>query len=191
MPRRLLALVLAVVALAGASGCADDVSPAVRVGEATVSNDDFLDEVTQWAGNPMAVDPAQVSGLTPGGYPGELVRQLLRQRIDLMIHQQEFDRLGLELDDGRRNDALVALFGDPAQAEEAFATFSDDFAASFTDDIARQVALQDELGQEGYSEWYVDAYEAADVEVNSRYGRWDPATRSVVAPPVATDAAAG
>lgn len=191
MPRRLLALLLAVVALGGAAGCADQVSPAVRVGDATVSNDDLLAEVREWAGNPMAVDPSQLAGRTPGGYPGELVRQLLRQRIDFMLHEQEFDRLGLELDEDRRAQALVALFGDPAQADEAFASFSEEFAASFTDDIARQVALQEELGAEGYSQWYAEAYEDADVEVNTRYGRWDPTTRSVVAPPVATEAAAG
>ena len=55
--------------------------------------------------------------------------------------------------------------------------------------MARQIAVQEELGEEGYSAWYLDAYESTDIEVNSRYGRWDPTTRSVAAPPVA--AAAG
>jgi len=188
VPRRVLAILLVVVAL-GAAGCADQVSPAVRVGDAAVSNDDLLEEVRQWSGNPMAIDPTQLAGSTPGGYPGELVRNIVRQRIDFMLHQQEFERLGLELDQALRDEALTTLFGDPSRAEEAFEAFSDDFAASFTDDVARQIAVQEELGEEGYSAWYLDAYESTDIEVNSRYGRWDPTTRSVAAPPVA--AAAG
>lgn len=188
MPRRLLALAVVVLAVA-AAGCADAVSPAIRVGDATVSNDELLDEIDQWIGNPVAVDPAQVAGLTPGGYPGELVRQLISQRIDFLIHAEEFDRLGLEITDELRNDALVALFGDPSAATDAFAAFSEEFAASFTDDVARQIAVQDALGEEEYSAWYGAAYERTDIEVNSRYGSWDPATRTVAAPATPTPAA--
>lgn len=188
MPRRVLAILLAAVAFATA-GCADQVSPAIRVGDASVSNDELLEEVRQWAGNPMAIDPTQLVGRTPGGYPGDLVRNIVRQRVDFMLHEQEFERLGLQLDEELRNEALVTLFGDPSRAEEAFDAFSDEFAASFTDDVARQIAVQEQLGEEGYSTWYVDAYDSTDIEVHSRYGRWDPATRSVAAPPVA--AAAG
>lgn len=188
MPRRLLALVLVVLAAAGTAGCADAVSPAIRVGDATVSNDELLDEIDQWINNPVAVDPAQVAGLTPGGYPGELVRQLINQRIDFMLHAQEFERLGLEVTDQLRDQALVALFGDPSAASDAFAAFSEEFASSFTDDVARQIGVQEELGDEGYSAWYVEAYDTADIEVNSRYGAWDPSTRSVTAPATPTPA---
>ena len=191
MLRRLLPLLLAGLVALSAAGCADQVSPAIRVGDATVSNDELLDEIDEWVGNPVAVDPAQVSGLTPGGYPGELVRQLIRQRIDFMLHEEEFERLGLEVTEERRNAALVALFGDPAAAADAFAAFSDDFAASFTDDVARQIAVQEELGDEGYSAWYVEAYESAEIEVGARYGTWDPSTRNITAPPAATPTAAG
>lgn len=185
MPRRLLTALLAGLVALGAAGCADQVSPAIRVGDDTVGNDELLAEVDQWAGNPLAVDPAQLSDRTPGGYPGPLVRQLIRQRIDFMVHQQEFERLGLEVTDERRDAALRALFGDPAAAEEAFAAFSEDFAASFTDDVARQIAVQEELGDEAYSSWYVEAYQSTDIAVGSRYGTWDPATLDIVPPPAA------
>ena len=194
MPRRLLPLLLVVLVAFGAAGCADDVSPAIRVGDATVSNDELLDEIGQWIGNPVAVDPAQVSGLTPGGYPGELVRQLISQRIDFMLHEQEFDRLGLEVTEELRTEALVALFGDPSAAGDAFAAFSDEFASSFTDDVARQIAVEQELSETSetaYSDWYVAAYEGAEIEVNPRYGTWDPTTRSVIAPAAPTPAATG
>lgn len=190
MPRRILSLVLVALVAAGAAGCADQVSPAIRVGDASVSNDELLDEIDQWINNPVAVDPAQVSGLTPGGYPGELVRQLILQRIDFMLHEQEFDRLGLEVTDERRNEGLVRLFGDPAAAGDAFSAFSEEFASSFTDDVARQVAVEAELGED-YAAWYAEAYGSTDIEVNPRYGTWDPATRSVTAPAAATPTAAG
>jgi len=188
--RRLFALSLALAALL-AAGCTDDVSPAIRVGDATVSNDELLDEIDQWINNPVAVDPGQLTGLTPGGYPGDLVRQLIRQRIDFMVHEAEFDRLGLEVTEELRDSALVALFGDPAAAEDAFAAFTDGFASDFTDDVARQIAVQEELGDDGYTAWYADAYATAEIEVNPRYGTWDAATQTVVAPPGGTPAAAG
>jgi len=187
VPRRLLALLLAGLVLAVA-GCADDVSPAVRVGSSTLSNDELLDEIEQWVGNPVAVDATQMAGVTPGAYPGELVRQLIRQRIDFMVHNEEFEAQGLTLDDDLRETALTALFGDPSGAEEAFSAFSDEFAAEFTDDVARQIAVQEALGDEGYSAWIDDAYAELDIEVNPRYGTWDEQAQQIVAPPAAQPA---
>jgi hypothetical protein len=183
--RRLLALSLAGVVALTATGCADDVSPAVRVGDARLSNDDFLAEIDEWMGNPVAVDPSTLTTAAPGAHPGELVRRLLAQRIDFMLHREKFDDLGLELDDDLRQQALTVLFGDPAAAEESYAGFSDAFADDFTDDVARQIAVQEELGDEGYAEWNEGAYAGTDIEVHSRYGRWDPASRSVTPPPAA------
>lgn len=187
MLRRLLALPVAGLALLSASGCADDVSPALRVGDETISNDDFLAEVDEWMGNPVAVDPATLSTAAPGAHPGELVRQLLTQRIGFVLHNEEFDDLGLELTDDLRQQALRTLFQDAALAEEAFSAFSDDFADAFTDDVARQLAVQGELGQDGYDEWVAEAYDEVDIEVNSRYGRWDAASRAIEAPSSAAE----
>ena len=195
MLRRLLALPVAGFALLTATGCADDVSPALRVGDVTISNDEFMDEVDEWMGNPVAVDPSTLTTAAPGAHPGELVRQLLTQRIDIVLHNQEFDALGLELTDDLREQALEAVFQQAVQsgvsaedaAEEAFAAFSDDFAEEYTDDIARQLAVQDELGQQGYSEWAAEAYDDVDIEVNSRYGRWDSTSRTIEPPSSASE----
>ena len=182
MPRRLLALAVAAVALLAGAGCADDVSPAVRVGEVKIGNDAFLAEVAEWVGNPVAVDPAMLGDPSPGTYPLDLVGQLLQQRIDFALHNQEFAALKLKLDDTMREQALTILFGDPSLAEEAFSTFSKEFARSFTDDVARQVAVSETLGEDGYGEWRTKAYAEAEIVVNPRYGSWDVASGRVVAP---------
>lgn len=182
MPRRLLALAVSALALVVTAGCADDVSPAARIGNVKISNDELLDEVAEWVGNPAAIDPATIASTTPGSYPLELVRQLLQQRVDFELHRREFEALGLEVDDALRDQALTVLFGDPAAADDAFAAFSEEFAASFVDDVARQIGLQNELGDEGYASWRTDAYGEADIEINPRYGSWDGTTGQIVAP---------
>lgn len=182
MSRRLLALAVSVLALLASAGCASDVSPAARIGDLKISNDELLDEVAQWVGNPAAVDPATVASTTPGTYPLELVRQLLQQRLDFELHRQEFESLGLEVDEELRTQALTTLFGDPAAADDAFAAFTEEFTASFVDDVARQIGVQNELGEEGYAAWRTEAYNEADIEINPRYGSWDAATGQIVAP---------
>jgi len=180
--RRLLAIAVAALALVASAGCADDVSPAARIGDVKITNDELLDEVAQWVANPSAVDPATVASTTPGSYPLELVRQLLQQRVDFELHRQEFELLGLEVDDDLRQEAISVLFGDPAAADAAFAAFTEEFAASFVDDVARQIAVQNELGEEGYTAWRAETYSEADIEVNPRYGSWDGTTGQIVPP---------
>jgi hypothetical protein len=182
VPRRLLALAVAALALLASAGCADDVSPAARIGDTKISNDALLDEVAEWVSNPAAIDPSTIAESTPGTYPLELVRQLLQQRIDFELHRLEFESLGLEVGDDTREQALTTLFGDPAAAEDAFAAFSDEFAAAFVDDVARQIAVQNELGDEGYNEWRTAAYADADIEINPRYGSWDSEAGQITAP---------
>ena len=182
MPRRLLALAVAALALFASAGCADDVSPAARIGDVTITNDELLDEVAAWVANPQAIDPATLDESAPGTYPLELVRQLLQQRLDFELHHIEFDALGLELDDNLREQALTTLFGDPSAADAAFEAFTDEFAAAFVDDVARQIAVQGELGDEGYTTWRTDAYRTTDIEVSPRYGTWDGTTGQIVPP---------
>lgn len=182
MPRRLLALAVAALILLVGAGCADSVSPAVRVGKEKIGNDTFLAEVDEWAGNPAAVDPNTLGDRSPGTYPLELARQLLQQRIDFTLHNQEFKALGLKLDDAMREQAISVLFGDPSVADEAFSKFSDAFAASFTDDVARQIAVSDKLGEDGYNKWRTKAFAQTDIEVSPRYGTWDAKTGQILAP---------
>lgn len=185
MPRRLrlLALVFAAFISAAVAGCADDVSPAVRIGDLKISNDTFLDEMAEWVGNEAAVDQSVLQDSSPGTYPLELTRQLLQQRIDFELHNLEFERLGLQLDDAMRDRALTIVFGDPSAAEEPLSGFSDEFAQQYTDDVARQIVVSDELGEEGYGAWREQAYAETDIEVSPRYGTWDSDAGQIVPPP--------
>jgi hypothetical protein len=181
--RRLLPLVAASIALSLTAGCADDVSPAARIGDIKISDDDLLAEVAEWAANPAAVDPAELAGQAPGTFPQQLVGAILQQRIDLELHAQEFEELGLELTSDLRADALSALFGgDPSVADEALGGFSEDFATSYVDDITMQIAVESELGQEAYLAWRTAALSDSDIEISPRYGSWDADAGTVVGP---------
>lgn len=188
MPRRLLAPLVVLLALALSAGCADDVSPALRIGDTTIGNSELLDELDEWFTNPNAVSPELAAAAAPGAFPGELTRQLIAQRIDFVLHAEEFEALELELDQAARDVAIETVFGDPLAAEEALAPFSDDFRARFLDDLARQIAVEQALGEE-YATWRTQAYATADIEVNPRYGSWE-GTGRIVPPPGPTPAPA-
>jgi hypothetical protein len=179
--RRSLALLTALTALLLASGCADDVSPAARVGDVTVGNDALLHEVSEWAGNQAMIGQTQATASGPGTYEMEFVRQLLQQRITLEVHRREFDKLGLQLDDSLRQQAHD-VFVDPANPADPFEAFSEDYAAELIDAVARAIAVQTELGDDGYSEWRSTDYLKVPVEVSPRYGTWDAGTSQIVAP---------
>lgn len=182
MSRRLL--LLSLVALAGAigSGCARDVSPAVRVDGAAVTDRELMDEVGEWAGNPAAYPPEQLATHNPGTYPMDLVTAILEQRIDLELHHGEFVALDLELDDDLRTQAVSELFqGDLQTAQEALGGFSDDYRDEYVDAISEQLAVQLELGAE-YPAWQVESRRAADIEVSARYGTWN-GTEGTITPP--------
>lgn len=181
MPRRLLAPLAALLALTLGAGCADDVSPAARVGDVTIGNNEFLDEMAEWVGNPNAVPPDVAAAAAPGAFPGELTRQLLTQRVDFELHAQEFESLGLELDQASRDAAIEAVFGDALQAETALEPFTDAFATEFLNDVARQLAVQEALGED-YPQWRQQAYTTTEIEVSPRFGSWDAASGQILPP---------
>lgn len=185
MPRRTVALLFAALAGLGA-GCAQDVSPAVRVNDEAIGNDELLDEVEQWGGNPGLLQAIQfpadlVEGDSPGSWSTELVGFVLGSRIGFELHRAEFERRGLELTDEDREAVRLQLFGDPAVTEQVFADFSSSYGDELIDAVARQVALEQALGEE-YPAWAAESYAEADVEVNPRYGLWDPEEQRVIPP---------
>lgn len=186
MPRRLLPPALAGFALVLTAGCADQVSPAVRIDGATIGNDELLDEVAEWGDNAAILTAVQfptelVEGQAPGSYSTELVTFVLGTRIGFELHRAELDDRGLEITDEQREAVRAQLFADPAQTEQVLSEFSADYSDRLVDDVAAQIAVQDELGED-YETWITGAYEGADVEVNPRYGSWDDATQQVAPP---------
>jgi len=177
VPRRLLSLVaVGVVALLSASGCADDVSPAARVGSVTVTDDALMDEAAEWAANPQT---PRASSLPVGehAFATEPVSEILTERIILDVLGREFDRRGLE--PAPHEQALAAIGVDPTQEEAAFAGFSDEYARAYVEDFAEALAVQSDLGDD-FGPFMTEAL--ADVEIDPRYGTWDTATLSVKPP---------
>jgi hypothetical protein len=181
--RRLLLLPAAALVLVLSTGCAADVAPAVTIDGDKVSDKDFLDEVSQWAHNPAAYPAERLAEHNPGTYPMQLVSAILGQRIDLALSHDEFVRQGLEVTDEIRQQAVALLFqGDMQTAEQALAGFSAEYREQYVEEISEQLALQDELGEAGYSEWRDRAYLESDVEISPRYGTWDGTNGSVTPP---------
>jgi hypothetical protein len=194
--RRLLALATASLALLIGAGCADDVSPAARLGDVRISESDLLDEVKEWAGNEALLTSVQfpadlVPGAGPDSYSTQLVDFVLGSRVSFELHRIEFDERGLKIDDAVRQDVESQLFGD--QTELVMKGLSEDYRDQLIDDVCRRLILQQELGDEGYNEWLAEAGD--DVEVNPRYGSWDAESSQVLPPfdpaaPAASDVAA-
>ena len=189
MPRRLL-LPLAALALAAAlsAGCSDTVSPAIRIGDTSVSHDDLMAEVEEWAGNDAtqaAQDLAQ-SG-TAHGFASGPTSQIIGERILLALFEDEFDRQGLEITDDDRANALALVGIDPAQEEQLLGGFSDEYRATYLDRWAKVAAVQAVAGEDLRT---IITEGAADVDLSPRYGTWDAATL-VVTPPVGPAAEVG
>jgi hypothetical protein len=171
--RRRLTVLVAAVAIAGlaGAGCTEQ-SAAVRVGNTTVSQSDFEDELDAFA-DLQGRD--SVTGELAGSYTQEFVAAALGQRIEFILVEQVSDEQGLEL-----TDADIAEITD--QAGDQLDGVPRDLRRSLIEDVARRSRLVEELGQEEYSRALTEAADATDIEVSSHYGSWDP-DQYVVVPP--------
>ena len=171
--RRRLTLVIVAIAAAGlvGSGCSEQ-SAAVRVGDTTVSQSDFEDELDAFAGLPGAEG---VRGDARDSYTQEFVGDVLDQRIGFILTEQVFDERGLELTE----DDIAQT---AAQVGGQLDSMPRDVRDSLIEDVARQSRLVNELGQEEASSALNDAVTSTDIEVSSQYGSWDPEQFTVVPP---------
>jgi hypothetical protein len=177
-----LPAVAAVLALgAGASGCADDLSPAARVGDVTITHDELMAEVEHWAQSPRLVELflGAAPAAAEGRFDAQLVDVVLSNRISFEVYSAEFEARGLEVDDGLRQEIRVGIFQDPADSTAVLEQLDPAFGDRLIEDIARQFVVQSALSDQ-LIQFEGEAF--ADVEVNPRYGQWDAASRSVVPP---------
>ena len=171
--RRRLTLLVAAVAAAGlvGAGCSEQ-SAAVRVGDTTVSQSDFEDELDAFAG---LQGGDAVRGEARDSYTQEFVGAVLEQRIGFILTEQVFDERGLELTD----DDIAQT---AAQAGDQLDGMPRDLRDSLIEEAARQSRLANELGQEEFSRALTDAADSTDIDVNSHYGSWDTEQYTVVPP---------
>lgn len=175
--RRRLTLLVAAIAAVGlvGAGCSEQ-SAALRVGDTTVSQTDFEDELDAFASSPAFIqDPDSVKGELSGSYTQEFVAAALGQRIEFILAEQVFDARSLELTDADRANVTDQLQG-------ALDDMPADLRDSLIEDLSRRTRLQQELGQEGYSRALTEAADSTDIEVSSHYGSWDPDQRTVEPP---------
>jgi hypothetical protein len=171
--RRRLTLLVATLAAAGlvGSGCSEQ-SAALRVGDTTVSQSDFEDELDAYA----ALEGGEaVRGDARDSYTQEFVGAVLEQRIGFILSEQLFDERDLEL-----TEDDIAETAD--QAGNQLDGMPRDLRDSLIEDVARQSRLVNELGQEEYSRALTDAADSTDIDVSSRYGSWDTDEYTVVPP---------
>jgi hypothetical protein len=177
VPRRLLALVVtALVALAGA-GCADDVSPALRIGDTKVGNEAFLDEVAEWAKNTPLQEQFRLpnpAGAGVGTFSNSFAGAVMTNRIFFELHNQQFSELDLELSDDARTEFRES-------SELLLREFSEEYAAVLVDDVVRQFNVQEAMGAD-YDAWISEALAEGDIEVSPRYGTWDGESGQVTPP---------
>jgi hypothetical protein len=186
VPRRLLltAGALGLAVAMGGAGCADDVNPAARVGDSTVSHDDLMAEVEAWAGSPTLLTQLQVAdtGAEDGNrYTTEFVDLVLTNRVAFELHNDEFEARGLELTDQQLEEVRAGLLGDPAVTAAALDELGAPYAEQLVADVARQFEVQTVLDDE-YATWAEDTFTRTDIEVSPRYGTWDTASGAVLAP---------
>jgi hypothetical protein len=173
----------AIAGLAGA-GCSEQ-SAAVRVGDETVSQSDFEDELDAFGDNEVlaASGPDGASGLAgglPGSYSQDVVGYVLGRRVLYTLAETMVDQRDLEITDDDRSTAEQQLEGE--FGADGFAAFGGDYRRELTDDFARLVRLQDELGAEELDQELRSAFESTDIDVSSHYGSWDRDQLTVVPP---------
>jgi hypothetical protein len=171
--RRRPTLLVAAIAAAGLVGAAcSEQSAALRVGDTTVSQSDFEDELDGFA---ELQGGDAVRGDARDSYTQEFVGAVLRQRIGFILTEQLFDEEGLELTE----DDIAAT---AAQAGDQLDGMPRGLRDSLIEDVARQSRLANELGEEEYSRALTDAADSTDIEVSSHYGSWDTEELTVVPP---------
>ena len=185
MPRRLLALAaVALLSLVTTAGCANDVSPAARVGDVKISNDALLDEVAEWNNSATLLSFFQLAGTPEGGaqrYPMSFVDVVLTNRISFELHKAKFEELGLELTDTDLEDMRAGLIGDPTSSAQVLEELSSAYGNRLVEDVARQAMVANTLGDQ-YEPWAREAFAGKEIEVNPRYGTWDPESAQITPP---------
>lgn len=166
--RRTAALAVAVTALAGACGEADDIRPAAVVDGTEIAQQDVVDELEAIAANTAYLESLQggpeapegggtrVLGEEDGTFDAAFTNQVLSLQISLTLVRNEVEARGLVVDDACRDAArenfTTNLIGpgieDVEAAEAVFNDFDEGYRTRLVERNAAVLALQaDGIGQ--------------------------------------------
>jgi hypothetical protein len=155
---------LAVAAL-GTSACAEQTA-AARVGDATVSESELMDEIEVLAD--LSSQPAE--GDLGSSYSQTFVGRVLQQRIVVLLIDRVLDEEGAEVTDEDRAAARQQI----EQRDQAFADVPSWYQDVTVDDFSKFNKLAEIYPDDSGLGAIVDMAERVDVELSSRYGSWDP-----------------
>lgn len=182
MLRARSALVLGVAAAVGVAGtgCADQ-SAAIRVGDDTVSEQDFVVEVETLRDNETVLQLIVDSQATRADLVGELsddsfrqpfVGYMVEQRVLLILQAQLAAQEGVEPSEADLDGVRGQVESELETAEVDIADLPESFVDQLVGDIAVNNALQ-ELPTEDIQEAFLELADTTDVELSSHLGEWD------------------
>lgn len=175
--RLVLVSAVAVVGLA-AAGCSDQ-NAAIRVGNDTVSQSDFQDELKAYADNEafwagLGLDAQEeTAGELTDSYSQGFVCQILAQRVQFVLVDQLFEAEGLELTEFDRQAGRQRLESQFNPQVDPVSEFPASYADRLIDDFARIARLESESDQQRLSEAFQSLVDDTDIEVSPRYGTWN------------------
>jgi hypothetical protein len=187
---RRLASLLAAVSVAGlvATGCAEQ-SAAIRVDDDTVSRRHFEDQLDFVYDNEafrnmlfgqVTQDQLRAEDDPPGSFRQQYVGALAGVNVQFLVVARALADEGIEVPASARDD-IIAMF------DEQLPGGSDDVPGAirdrYVDGLAAINTLTGELDEEASNEAFQRALDAVTIDVNPRYGSWDPDQITVVAPP--------
>lgn len=181
--RRLAVVIAALTAAACGLTTAGDPTTAAVVGDrriAAAAMDDNLESIRN-----SEAFRQQAQGDTSGAFVLDAQTQLATAFVRSEILALVAEREGVAVSDEEiaqaRDDLVTQLGGEEAfQARLAEQGLSEGFLLQQLRDQQTQAALQEEIGQGAeLAEYIRTQLEDIDIEVNPRYGQWDPATLSV------------
>ena len=187
--RRLVPLLAAVsIAVLAGAGCGASAA-AIQVDDESLSRGDFEDQLDEVYENDAfrgvlfgQVDQQQLRGEDDphGSYTQEYVAAMAFVQIQFMVIPQVLDDEGLEVTDSDRRNLVQ-------QIEQSAPGALDDLPDGMRDDYVEGFAgfdkLRSEFAEDEFNTVLTEAIEAADIDVSSRYGSWNPDEFAVEPPP--------
>jgi hypothetical protein len=181
VPKRRLVPLLAAVAAVGlvSTGCADQ-SAAIRVGDESISEKDFLDEVDALGSNEAALQlivgasPEDVAGaLGDSSYQQRFVAFMADQRVYAMLLHQVADDAGIDVSVDDVQQVRTQVEGELESNDVDLAELPEAYLDRLAEDIAVAQALEDEMAPEDQAAAVLEQAEKTDIEVSSRLGEWN------------------